>query len=229
MGAHTKIIDLFGTPACGKSTLARYLKVQSNLNIGEKSDVSKECCGFFHFMLIWSISIREVINCIKYHFAIPPQNRRKGSLLWKFIKDYSYYSYIQKYSSFDVVILDNGIIQSIISHQNGADLLNNTKYMQSVMNLLFSHDSISYWWCDVDPKVSFERMRKRNRTKGRIEMKASDKEKQQELIHEHSLCEKFYYLLLSNHADARIINCEKSIEDISDEAQTIIDLYVDKP
>lgn len=222
MGSHTKIIDLFGTPACGKSTLARYIKENSALRVAEKVDVSRECRKYCYLLFMWSFSVRDIVKCIRYHYAIPKIYRRKGSPLWKFIKNYAYYHYIQRYSSFDVVIFDNSIVQSIVSHQNGVDLLSDSRFRKSVTDLLRFSEPVSFWWCDVDPVVALERMIHRDRPKGRIDLKTTEQEKYRELVSEHALFRKFYDLLSEGHADVRTVNCEKGIAEIYTNIQTAI-------
>lgn len=217
MGAHTKIIDLFGTPACGKSTLATYIKENAKIKVGIKKDIVKESKQIFCYKYLLSFRLTDILSCAKYHYAIPKQNRRKGSPLYNFILNYNYYSFISNYSKYDAVVIDNSVVQSIISHQNAADLLGDSYFKESVKQILSSLKNITYVWCDIEPEVSLERMETRGRSKGRIDLKVNREEKLRALSEERNQCRQYYNLLKQIGAEVLVLNCNKSTNEIAEE------------
>lgn len=217
MGAHTKIIDLFGTPACGKSTLAIYIKENSEIKVGIKKDIVKESKQIFCYKYLLSFRLKEILSCAKYHFAIPKHKRRKGSPLYNFILNYNYYNFISNYSNYDAVVIDNSLVQSIISHQNAADLLGNPNFKERVKEILSSPENTIYVWCDIMPEVSLERMEYRGRYKGRIDLQTDRDNKLKALNEEREQCRQYYNLLKQIGAKVVVLDCNKSTNEIAEE------------
>lgn len=216
MGAHTKIIDLFGTPACGKSTLASFFKSNYSSDVGLKIDVVKESQKNLGLKFLLSLSYRDIFYCTLYHFSIPKSNRRKHSPLYKFILNYAYYNFINKFSTYDIVVCDNSIVQSIVSHQNAADLFGNGSFEKSLKGLLSPKKEITYVWCDTSPITSLERMNSRHRNRGRIDL-MDDDEKLQAIKQEREQYCKYYEFLVTNKANVIKLDGNKSINEIYQE------------
>lgn len=211
MGSHTKIIDFYGLPGCGKTTLVSKIieRCPATIRVANKRMAIKRC----KLKFLISIRISDIINCVRYHFTIPKQYRRKDTSLWKFIKNYTYYRFISLYSDYDIVCMDNSIIQSIVSHQGGQDLLDNEKHVIAVKNLICNSMPITYVWCDVEPVTSVNRIHMRGRKKGRIDL-MEDKNKQLvSLQDERELYGKFEKLLCSWQIPCIKINNNLSVDD----------------
>lgn len=171
MAAHTKIIDLFGIPACGKSTLADYLSngCQTNLRIGTMQNVAKEVK---HNLMayICSISFNNLIAILKLRFAAPFDKKRRAISLSKWFLHDVLYNYIKKHSDYDLVLVDHGIIQSLVTLERGDNLHEKSSFAQASSRYIDIIPVTLYVYCQIEEEVALARMQNRHRNKGRIDM-----------------------------------------------------------
>ena len=219
MASPAKIVDLYGLPACGKSSLVAWMVAgsPSGLRVADKRMALGKGGAAFFCRFLLSLHPKDVYRCVLYHFAIPPRLRRKDSPLRKFIKNYAYYRYVAKYSGYDVVYMDNGIVQSIVSHQGGADLLDDRKYISSVRRLLDLPLDITFVRCDIDAEAALNRMRQRGREKGRIDLMDDPERQLQSLEEEDRIYRKFSDFISAWGFPQLTVNSNLSIEQESEQ------------
>ena len=178
MAAHTKIIEFFGSPACGKTTLCEYLcnhqlreaKVAVvNQVISEAMTSKLRLFQSFTFSSFWA-GVR-VQSAVKRHI------KRRDLPSMYMVRHAMYYNYIKKFSDYDIVLVDHGDIQSFVSMMGGKDIQEDIRFVKACSNYLDTSPTSLYCFCDVTPNVALERMHKRATFHGRID-KIEEKEKQ---------------------------------------------------
>lgn len=182
MAAHTQIIDLYGIPACGKTTLARYMA--SHPAEGLKVSTMQDCTlaalnDKWH--LIMSVSLKNVWASIRLRLSAPFDKKRsvipfRAILLMGAFKDY-----ILKYTDYDIVVSDHGDIQSFVSLERGENLHQSEKFLKACFHYLNASLSTSYVYCQIDAEDALQRMNSRGREKGRIDLIMDKHIKLQEL------------------------------------------------
>ena len=171
MAAHTKIIDMFGLPACGKTTLTNCFGEMQNMGIKVITMNSLiEEARRNKLKLLLSFSFKLCVASIKVHRAIP-NKRCNGSTLSRFylIKHSLYYTYGKRFSKYDCIFVDHGDIQSFVSMERGEHLHMNRDFRRACSRYIDVSPTTLYVYCNITPELSLSRMVNRNIRQGRIE------------------------------------------------------------
>ena len=179
MEEHTKIIEFYGLPGCGKSTLEQFIL----------SSIRAESVTFCH---IHDIAERykelSVLNKIKlYPFKntlrfftlllkvgnpFKKDNRRicRGLLYFLII-----YRFCNKKKFSDYVLVDHGIVQSFISLLYGTSSEKFEYKMRLISSFVYSLEIDYLFYCSISAQGAFERIRFRQRKdSGRLDMITDD-------------------------------------------------------
>ena len=171
MAAHTKIIDLFGLPACGKTTLCQYLheQLRDRYKVATLNMLIEEARNN-KIKLLFSFSLKMFIASVKVHKATPSK-KNSGSKVSRFylLKHSLYYTYAMRFSKYDFIFADHGDIQSFVSMEGGVDFHENRFFCQACSKYIDVSPVAFYVYCDILPELSLKRMVKRNTYQGRIE------------------------------------------------------------
>ena len=215
MGSRTKILDFYGLPACGKSSLVSFLLESGfpGMTVADKRLALQGNRLSVLLRFIRSLRFRDLRACVRYHNSIPKEKRRKGSSLRQFVKNYGYYRYFARFSGYDLVCLDNGIVQSVVSHQRGHDLIDEGSYRKSVKEMITLPIDITYVWCDVDPSVSLTRMHQRGRKKGRIDLMEDEHLQLASLEQERQVYLHFTDFIREAGRPVITVNCNQAVEE----------------
>ena len=185
MAAHTEIIDFFGVPACGKSTLMEYVcsHYHGNLKITTKNDLVKEAKKH-PLWLLTSLPVERLVSGLRLRLAAPCDNKRKeiGVLGWP--SHARYYGYALRHTDYDVILCDHGDIQDFVSLERGDDLHKITKYADACSRYIDKSLASTYIYCKIDAKVALERMQNRGRETGRLDVIKEKKLQLQEMENE---------------------------------------------
>lgn len=198
MGLHLKrsiIIDFFGAPGCGKSTLSSELAkllFNSGYNVSEfsrsidnKKKYVRRCLKLSYFLSYFWKNPFLIIEL----FRIIPANEigDKQEILKQIINIFYKLSFIKKSSKYDFIIFDEGIPQMIIS------LLyytNNDNYIKPLLELITKQLSlpISYIYINASEDTVKDRLKKRDGQRSRIEKESDSSIRNKRLIHIEHLC-----------------------------------------
>ena len=192
MAAYTKIIDLFGIPACGKTTLSNCLAERSN----EALRISTlQGCILNDKKIVWrllrSLSLNILWAGIRFRFSAPFDKKRRDVSLMSFLKHGLYYNYVRRFSDYDIVIVDHGDIQSIITLERGENLHNKPEFVKACSRYLNSSLADIYIYCSISAEEALSRMHNRQRDNGRIDVIGNKHQQLKELNDEISRFEFF--------------------------------------
>lgn len=172
MAANSKIIELFGLPACGKTTLSRYLV--ENIDSSLKSTIFNEAIHGLRkrpWRLVRSVSVCNVYRALRLTFLASFNNKRQDA---EWLVHGTTYRFLMKFTDYDQVFVDHGDIQSFVSMERGRDLHLDKNFSKACSNYLDTSPVFAYFYCKVDPHVALERMRQRGRVIGRIDTLEKD-------------------------------------------------------
>lgn len=170
MEASPKIIEFFGIPACGKSTIVEYLlKMQHNKNVVSYASLSKDFLHASVIKKIHSIPWGDIIQTLRLakHVKSKRNNYYFERLfpLWKIL---ICYKFAQRYSRYDLIYVDHGLSQSLISLIGGSELTSDLAFYSIAKSFLFRQNNIQYVYCHVDIDTALSRLQNRGPHKGRF-------------------------------------------------------------
>lgn len=185
MAEYTKIIDLYGIPACGKTTLARYMA--SHPADGLKVATMQDCIHSAlneKWRLVMSVSLENIWASIKLKFSAPLDKKRSVIPFRAILLLNVYKNYIRKYTDYDIVVAAHGDIQTFVSLERGDNLHKNQRFKEACLHYLNVSLSTVYVYCLIDARTALGRMNNRSRNKGRIDVISDQELKLQELERE---------------------------------------------
>ena len=182
MAEHTKIIDLYGIPACGKTTLAEYMAnhTKKDLKVATMQDCVRDAFNN-KWKLVKSVSLKNFWASVRLKLSAPLDKKRrvirfKGILLLGAFKNY-----VRKYTDYDIVVTDHGDIQYFVSLERGDNLHLSEKFKKACLHYLDASLTTAYVYCQIDAETALQRMNNRGRDKGRMDMMSDQNLKLQEL------------------------------------------------
>jgi hypothetical protein len=198
MATHTKILDLFGIPACGKSTLAK--NVCYNCDSGLKVITLSHLIGVAkknNSRLLKAMPLKYFLAGLRLRLLAPFNKTHLRIPFINWPSHARYYWYAKRYTDYDIVIADHGDIQDFVSLEGGVDLHKQKKFSEECSKYIKSSLADIYVYCKIDPKEALTRIRQRGREAGRIDM-IEDYDKQlQALKDEKKRFDFFAQMLLS--------------------------------
>ena len=185
MAVHTQIIDLYGIPACGKTTLAKHMA--SHPSEGLKIATMQDCViaalnDKRHLFL--SITPYNLWTSIRLKLSAPLDKKRRVVSFKAILLMGVFKNYVRKYTDYDIVVSAHGDIQSFVSLERGDNLHENQKFKEACSHYLDASLSTVYVYCQIDTETALCRMNNRSRDKGRIDSISDKNLKLQELERE---------------------------------------------
>ena len=217
MAVYTQIIDLYGIPACGKTTLAEYMAnhPKKGLKVATMQDCMRDAFSN-KWKLVKSVSLKNFWSSIRLKLSAPLDKKRavipfKGILLLGAFKNY-----VRKYTDYDIVVTDHGDIQYFVSLERGDNLHESEKFKKACLHYL--NVSLS----TVDAETALQRMNGRGRNKGRMDMMSDQNLKLQELEKESNRFDFWTSILKGKKASQIELDMRDSIPSIADKLFSFI-------
>lgn len=216
MEPHTQIIELFGVPACGKSSITECIITNSLLkNVGSKVDMYDDFKKARYLKKILSFSLSSFVAGVRFMDFFPRNESRKVLHKSIFLNAAWCRNYQKKYGRFNTIISDHGIIQDFVTWERGESFNNNPIFEKRVLDYLKNERDVFFVFCDIDTNRALERLSTRGRSKGRLdEMLSNDRGHLiHELTEEKNRFWELYKILKSNNFKVDIINTSYTIEE----------------
>lgn len=211
MATDTKIVDLFGLPACGKTTLVKCLcnSANNSLKVVTLQKAIEEVRKKGIIKLLKAFSLKIVYAELKLLFNTPCERKRKDIPFLRWIMHGIYYNYVAKCSNYDIVIADNGDIQWIVSIERGEDIHLNKNFKDAYTSYLKNSPVTNYVFCDIDVKTAHERIRQRNRKSGRLDVINEDNIQMLEFVKERERFRFFFNELIFLRKNVQLMYMDK--------------------
>ena len=174
MGSSPKIIELYGLPGCGKTTLCEKL---INYFPQKIIDVESIWLNFREQSVIRQISAIpfKTLTKLLFLFLLSPKlSKKELNIYIGFFVHIMAYSYVRK-TKYEYLISDNGLIQDVVSLFYKKESKFSRKHVTVICSLLKDFDNSTQIYCDIPVTLSLERIRKRNRNKGRLDLISENK------------------------------------------------------
>ena len=164
-----KIIELYGLPGAGKTTICNFFREQSGLQVGKVHLVmdlyKKEALSFkiIHFPLF---------QCIKLTFFLLITKHKRGSFVAVYKLFYYLliaYNYCQYQKEYEYIVVDHGMVQQLGSMLHNSEYKITQKALDRYSKLLISIRNVYYVYCYISKETALNRMRVRGRNLGRID------------------------------------------------------------
>lgn len=223
MAAHTQIIELYGIPACGKTTLAKYMAnhAGASLKVATIGDC-KHAALNNKWRLLWSLTPKNVWSSIRLKLSAPFDKKRSVIPFKAILLMGAFKKYILKYTDYDIVVIDHGDIQSFVSLERGENLHESERFLSACLHYLDVSLSNTYVYCKIDADVSLQRMNDRGRKKGRIDVITDQHMKLQELEEESRRFDFWTTILKERKASIIELDMRDSTPSIADKLFSIL-------
>lgn len=179
MGKYTKIIELYGVPACGKTTLSQAIEKWSKrkgLTVQNYNNAIDDLKRISFAKCLSCISVKSLYYALYFlYFFIPRNQLRRRMTYVGWLKMSFLANFYRKYTDYDLVISDEGVIQRIISWKSGIDE-HSEAIDKVIVKYLKSLRSIQYIYCQVDINLAMERLLSRQGSNGRLTKIKSNEE-----------------------------------------------------
>lgn len=218
MAAYTKIVDFFGLPGCGKSTLVKCLKeiYSDRVRIATIYDLVEDIKKESFCKKLASISPVNLLCAVIFRLTVPFDEKRKDRSIKSWLKQGVLYNYAKKYSCYDLILVDEGNIQNFVKYERGEDLHNKKLFVKACKQYMLTSPVSMYVYCGIDIELANERIVKRNRGIGRIDVIIDPETRRIELEKEKKRFDFFYSLLKMNGFEETKLEMDKDSAEIAE-------------
>lgn len=220
MEPHTQIVELYGLPACGKSTLAEYIDTHyAKNNIIASIHKGKDEIRNNPFKYILDSPIKSLNSGYKFTKFFTKSKDRQDMSLFDLLMAIHVKHYNIRHSKYRYIVDDNSsLIQQIVSWERGEDYHSDPYFQRVVNNMLDCFPQAMFVYCQVDIDVAVKRIISRKREVGRLDKIAlSDIDKlQQEFSNERNRFDKITDLLEKTDKHVLCLNMNSSTQEICD-------------
>ena len=220
MERDSKIIEFYGLPGCGKTTLRSNLLLSLSKHAGSIQDVMTLYKHESFFYRLFHLPIKQW--CLLSIFLIMMPQKRKNTksayvaLYYKVLA----YAYCASKSPFDFIVVDHGIVQQLGSILHNMDYKLSDKSMKRVLLFLNSIKNSIFVYCQISSELSLSRIRARKRDGGRIDAVMNDTNQALYYLEKERML--FNKISDSLYNDKVIIDMSKSPEELTAEVVGIM-------
>ena len=177
MAKYIRVVEFYGLPGCGKTTLKDIMVSSPVINAGSIHDL-------LHFFIkekvLYKLTHLPLKQwCLLSLFLLSLKGRRKNSK--KFYIDLYYkvlvYSYFVIKPPYDYIIVDHGLIQQLGSILHNMNYEISDKSLQFFLRFVNSMKNTILVYCRISSTNSLNRIIGRNRSVGRIDAVMNDRQK----------------------------------------------------
>lgn len=217
MGAHTKIIEFYGLPGCGKTTICNKLREIYETK-GYRVAVLPDAANHFSWLsLLKILSFKDCVLLFRFVSLLYKYHVCRNLVLSP-IRRLLIYRCAKMKKEYDFIFIDHGAVQSIVRALYDTpcpiDIINSSV----IKDLLMINPVDKYVCCQLTPKVAFSRMRSRNRTNSGTFDQFPDDQLKKVLEGHNTIFENTDRLLRNLHLNMKVIDCVKTLEECIQEA-----------
>lgn len=174
MATYTKIVEFFGVPACGKSTIVNGF-VEANGDVGKTVSYHTVCQDYLRSSFLKKLDcfpFYMLLNTWRLQKSIGSRFKSLNYLKNRYIpilKVLTCYCFAKKYSNYSMILVDHGIIQTVVSMIAGMDINNEDIFQSSLCQLFNGVDDITFVHCQLEFEEAVRRLSLRGEHAGRFQ------------------------------------------------------------
>lgn len=212
MESSPKIIELYGLPGCGKTTLCNRLHEKY-----PKTTIDVELIwdGQKLYRKILEIPFWILVKLCWLFIISPKLPRKEWNIYIGFLVHLGAYSYIKK-TKYKYLLSDNGLVQDMVSLFYKKESSFSKKHLKAFYNIAKEYDNSFQIFCDIPVNMSLERIRKRNRNKGRLDLISNDKMLAESLTTQSDFFNKMNEVLQCMGVKYLVLNMNDSVDNLAD-------------
>ncbi len=229
MEQHTKIIDLYGLPGCGKTTLQNSfisLCKDQSFSVGYLPDLTTYMRKHPISSFVKSFSISQFFLLFRFFCSVPLLRLSDWSIYWGFIKFLFIYKFSKTVQIKDFIIVDHGFCQSVgsLTYGNIEYLSENSRHLLYRLFTVIDIDIPIY--CHISAELSLYRIRYRNRQSksGRLDLINDDAKLMNALKIQAIMFDSIYSLTKTN-LNSQFIEMNDEVESIAIQVLNSISCY----
>ena len=213
MESSTNIIAFNGLPGCGKTTLCNKLIEQYPDTIIDVDSVYQSYRQQKLSKRLLEIPFKVVVK-LCWLIIISPKLYKKDWNIYIgcFVHVLAYNHF--KQTKYKVLLSDNGTVQDIVSLFYKKESKFSNRHIKIFSSIINSYDNLHQVYCDIPVSLSLERIRTRNRHKGRLDLISDDNKLREDLATQHDFFIKMNEILANLKNDFQVINMNSEIEEI---------------
>lgn len=169
MGKTPKIIEFFGLPGAGKTTLCSDILNKRDFNYVRINVLMEQ---YHAESFIYKMTHIPVALWLRLSFFLILSKRLKRNDKDSILSFYYLilaYSYCKKQNTYDYLIIDHGLIQQLGSFLHNYDYSISPNSLGCFLNIIKSDNSIIPIYCHLTEAIALKRIRIRKRDNGRID------------------------------------------------------------
>ena len=221
MAKHTQIIEFYGLPGCGKTTLCNSLKelyLKKGYKVGILTDATKQC-SFLRVILVFKLYYLIKFSCILMNYV---KNGIPLNYAFSPFKRLLIYRCVKSFSDYDYFFIEHGVIQSMVSALYGYNspiaIHNNPTYGKYLSVIPVDN----YIYCKISQEKALERIRIRNRkSSGRFDQMPNDSLKEL-LLTQSCQFDEFNMMLNELEKDVHCIDSGSQLDVSLNQLKTIV-------
>lgn len=220
----SNIIELYGLPGCGKSTLRDSLVKITDVNQKKfciQSEMTKAILNNNILFILLRIPYKTFWFLLQVILMLP--KTKKISVYRKLFMHAYCYHQANFVNGYDYIVMDHGLIQSLIGILSGKEYKFNNRELVCIKKLLDSIPHITYVNCKISTRKSLDRIRKRGRDYGRLDVIKEDSILEEKLLLQKKQFEQIYSSISNNCNRSICIDMEQSIDTITSQIISNID------
>lgn len=226
MNKHPRIIELYGLPGCGKTTL-RDSVIQ--MSVEDKSfvlmsELSRQFKRLPFFTKLRYIPWRQ-LWCILSFFACMPKLRISEFVYYKVFFSFAIvYSFSKFARGTSFVVIDHGFAQAVVSLMNGHAGSLSEKQKERLSRIICHFKDSYFLYCHLSTETSLQRMRLRDRGNGRLDVMTNDDELRTKLLEQKEIFDSLYtcFNSIDNVKSCMIDSEQTPVECITQFINTVI-------
>lgn len=188
MEGDVRIVEFFGLPGSGKTTLCNELMGFSNIKFGKIEDIIDL---YHHESLLWKLShfpIKSSLKLLLFLLLMPNKNNNTRDYYYSlFILTMTYY-YSKHQRQFDFIAVDHGLMQQLSSIFLNMDFHISERSLKRYVSFFESCKVDIPIYCQITKEEAFERIKHRNRRdSGRIDAMMDDAKETLEILQKEEL------------------------------------------
>lgn len=185
----TRIIELYGLPGCGKTTIRENLVHSSSetTSYARMTELSQKYNRLSLYKKLVYIPYKTWFRIILFLISMPIHKHKEWILYRKFFILAVIYKFSRHTKGYNYIIIDHGFIQSLVSLMNGNTIYLSNKQRNRFLKIIKSFPLCTFVYCSIPVELSMERIHKRNRGYGRLDVIKDDKKLIQKLIEQENI------------------------------------------